>query len=360
VTFDEDLRRWVETETGAAVVEAAPLGNGASRRTWAVDLDDARAVVVREDPGTGPVAGTPLTLGREALVYLALSGAPVPVPTLLATRADGQALLFTRVPGTDVLKELSVDERQSVACDYGRCLGRLHASDLGLASLGWGGNDDPTHADIALWRSILDSRCGTTPTPVSAPALDWLASHVPDNTRTSLCHGDAGPGNFLHDAGAVTGLVDWEFAHVGDPHDDLAWVAVRNQLLGRPLDLDVVVAGWHDAGRDGVDVGLDVPLDVGLDPQRLEYFRALVLVRMAISCDAALEWTGGETTPETRTQGALRPFLAPAIIEALHRAGCTEPFTRDLAGAARAVWERSLISGLLGDPSNLDDLGALR
>jgi aminoglycoside phosphotransferase (APT) family kinase protein len=350
VSFGEDVRRWVEAETGAGVADAAPLGNGASRRTWSVDLDDGRAVVVREDPGTGPVAGTPLTLGREALVYRALQNAPVPVPTLLAVSPDGQALLFTRVPGADALSEVSLDERQSVACDYGRCLGRLHSCELDLRSLEWDGGDDPTHADIVLWRSILESRCGAGGTAVSAPALDWLADHVPDDGRTALCHGDAGPGNFLHEGGAVTALLDWEFAHVGDPHDDLAWVAVRNQLLGRPLDLGAVVAGWHDASR----------LDVDVDRERLEYFRALVLVRMAISCDAALEWTGGETTPETRTQGALRPFLAPAILEALHRAGCTEPFTRDLAGAARAVWEHSLISALLGDPSNLDDLGALR
>src|SRR3954465_6138525 len=108
----DDLRRWVEKEMASGVTDAAPLGNGASRRTWSVDLDDGRTVVVREDTGTGPVAGTPLTLAREALGARTPAEVPVPVPTLLAARPDGQALLFERMPGTDDLKSASDDERR--------------------------------------------------------------------------------------------------------------------------------------------------------------------------------------------------------------------------------------------------------
>ncbi|MBV9283081.1 MAG: phosphotransferase family protein [Acidimicrobiia bacterium] len=346
----DELGWWVEAETGARVVDAAPLGKGASRRTWAVDLDDGRRVVVREDTGTGPVAGTALTLRREAAVYHALAGAPVPVATLLSASPDWRALLFDLVPGTDDLASLSADERQSVAHDYGRCLGLLHAlkiADLDLGPLKVNGRE-PTCADIALWRAICERRCGDGAAPVSMPALEWLAAHVPDaGGLTSLCHGDAGPGNFHQDGAKVTGLLDWEFAHAGDPHDDLAWAAVRNQLLGRPLALDTTYAGWRDA------CGFDV------DADGLEYYRALVLVRMAISCDAALNWTGGKTTPDTRVQAALRPFLAPAILEALRRAGCDEPFVDELEAPARAEWESSPIAGVLGDPSDLDDLKAI-
>jgi len=346
--LSEGLRRWVEAETGSAVAGASRLGKGASRRTWAVDLDDGRTVVVREDPGTGPVAGTPLTLKREADVYRALTSTPVPIPTLIAATPDGQALLFERTPGTDDLGPASDDERRSVARDYGRCLGRLHAlapEDLELGSLAVPDNGEATSTDIALWQSIREQRCATSGTPIAAEALEWLAAHVPGGS-TSLTHGDAGPGNFLYEDGAVTGLLDWEFAHLGDPHDDLAWVAVRNQLLFRPLALDVTYAGWRDA------------VDNDIDLDRLEYYRVLVLVRMAISCDAALEWTKGEITPDTRVQAALRPFLAPAILEALRRAGCKDAFVDDLDGPARTDWERSPIASVLGDPSDLENFGA--
>lgn len=40
-----------------------------------------------------------------------------------------------------------------------------------------------------------------------------------------LVHGDYGPQNLLHDPDTleVTGVLDWEFAHDGDPIEDLAW-----------------------------------------------------------------------------------------------------------------------------------------
>jgi aminoglycoside phosphotransferase (APT) family kinase protein len=40
-----------------------------------------------------------------------------------------------------------------------------------------------------------------------------------------LVHGDFGPNNVLLDpqAAAVTAVLDWEWAHCGDPVEDLAW-----------------------------------------------------------------------------------------------------------------------------------------
>ena len=44
-------------------------------------------------------------------------------------------------------------------------------------------------------------------------------------TGTVLVHGDFGPQNLLLDPSTVepTALLDWEFAHVGDPVEDVAW-----------------------------------------------------------------------------------------------------------------------------------------
>ena len=40
-----------------------------------------------------------------------------------------------------------------------------------------------------------------------------------------LVHGDFGPNNILIDPESfeITALLDWEFAHLGDPIEDLAW-----------------------------------------------------------------------------------------------------------------------------------------
>jgi aminoglycoside phosphotransferase (APT) family kinase protein len=58
-------------------------------------------------------------------------------------------------------------------------------------------------------------------------AIDPALAHVedPDNPLAVLVHGDYGPNNVLLDPAAyeVIAIVDWEWAHAGDPVEDLAW-----------------------------------------------------------------------------------------------------------------------------------------
>ena len=349
----DDLVAWVAEATGSAVTVAAPIGLGSSRRTWGVDLDDGRRLVVREDTGSGPASGTPLDLAREAAVYRALDGSGLPVPALIDVAPDGSALLLERATGDAELTTLTEPERDAIVQNYLRCLGRLHLLDprhldLGLLPMPTTG---PDHAlvDIDLWRSIHDAIEAAWRTPIGAFALGWLRDHPPANaTRTSLCHGDAGPLNFLHHGGVVTAMLDWEFAHVGDPLDDLAWVAVRNHMVRAGADVPAAFRAWREV------TGSD------LEPSRLEYYRALVLVRMLVSCDATVRWCKGVETAESRTQILLRPLLAHLIGQALRRAGCTDAslarFERDASGA----WAESPLVAAFGEEPVLDDFGAMR
>jgi len=55
---------------------------------------------------------------------------------------------------------------------------------------------------------------------VSPETVPGLVGHGP-----VIVHGDFGPQNMLFDlhADRVTGVLDWESAHIGDPIEDLAW-----------------------------------------------------------------------------------------------------------------------------------------
>lgn len=337
---------------GSTIADARRIGSGASRRIWCVDLASGDAVIVREDTGDGPVAGTPLTLAREASVYAALADTDLPVPALRAVAPDGAALLLDRAPGDERLKDLDDDSRGAVAADYGRCLGRLHLLAPEALELGPLTNPpatDPTAQDLALWHGIHRTRGAAAASPAAAIALDALAAALPAPTgRAVLCHGDAGPGNFLHDGQRVTALLDWEFSHVGDPHDDLAWVAVRNQALRHPLDASIVFSAWRAATGQSLDL------------MRLEWLRALVLTRMLVSCDATIGWAGADA-PAARVQAVLQPWLAVAVFEALRRAGLAATATTpsDEERDARRAWEQSPVAHVLDDPLHLDDLGAL-
>jgi aminoglycoside phosphotransferase (APT) family kinase protein len=212
-----------------------------------------------------------------------------------------------------------------------KAAGELHLLDAATLPLPGFARDD-----LELWTSIHEERAKAWSTPPSVVALAWLREHAPAAVGPPvLCHGDAGPGNFLFADGVVTALLDWEFAHLGDPHDDLAWVTVRNHLLGQPIDIPDAFAAWRST------TGL------AIDDARLEHHRVFVLTRMAISCDATIAWKDGVEDDSIRTQVLLRPWLGIAICRALAFAGGTGIELDAVTAAAEAAFDASPHAGLL-------------
>lgn len=60
---------------------------------------------------------------------------------------------------------------------------------------------------------------------LAAAGRTLRALHPGGSVGPTLVHGDYGPQNLLHDPVTceVVAVVDWEFARLGDPVDDLAW-----------------------------------------------------------------------------------------------------------------------------------------
>ena len=116
-------------------------------------------------------------LTREVRALQALAGR-FPVPPLLEHDASRIVVGFLAgVPGQELLERKPVQ----VLHEVGRAARRLHGLDLG------GAFGQPREGSV-------------------------------------LVHGDFGPQNMLFDARyRVAAVVDWEFSHVGDPIEDLAW-----------------------------------------------------------------------------------------------------------------------------------------
>jgi hypothetical protein len=98
-------------------------------------------------------------------------------------------------------------------------------------------------------------------------------------SRTSFVQGDTGPGNFLVHEGRVTGLVDFEFAHVGDPMDDLAWLLMRTKSAYEDA-ADLLTAYERRSGAP-------------VDAASVRYYRMAVDFRCAITTSLAVERGGG-------------------------------------------------------------------
>ncbi len=302
-------RAWIEAETGARVVRMERAGSGASRATFLVELAGGSGpseLVLRADSGDGPMAGTELSLAREAAVYRALAGSGVAIPRLVAARED--ALLVERAHGSDSLDGLAASERAALMDGYVDALAVLHRLDA--ARLALPGFHRPTsgrsHAEgeLALWRGILDGRV-ERPAPLAHRVHGWLVRHAPEKVeRTALCHGDVGPGNFLHASGRVTALLDWEFAHLGDPMDDLGWLAFRGHHMNADVgDLAAQLCRWSEA------TGLP------LDSRRIAYYRAFVMWRWLVSCLAALD--SGAASLDRSVYFSLIPLLEALLPRAL-------------------------------------------
>jgi len=317
---EERFRSFVEGAIGGRVVRLERAAVGSSRVTLRVDAEDAqghaRQLVVRHDSGDGPLSGTEINLANEARFYRALADHPVRIPRLIAEAEDGLTLLVERAPGTESLGELSEPDRQAVQADFGRALAELHAVDSTELRLGdlARPREAADHAllDLARWARLQCENVADA-SDVSRLAIDWLGKNPPRWVeRTVLCHGDAGIGNFLHDGRRVTALLDWEFAHLGDPLDDVAWVLVRSHVTG------------GDAWRAALTTWSEQSA-VPLEPGRIAYYRAMVLLRMAVSCEIALSHARPGRAMDTTVYRALLPYLEFLMPQALREAGCREP-----------------------------------
>lgn len=273
---------WVEAASGRKVAAFVRLASGASRTMFIVEMDEGDDLILRLDIGTGMMAGTDFTLAREAEAYRALTPQPVPIPGFVAMSDDGKALLMQRVTGDFDLTALGKDDRDAICDRFIDSLADLHNIDtttLDLPSFHRPVTPrDHALLELDLWGNMLRDRV-RRPTPLAHCGYAILRALAPDyDGPAALCHGDVGPKNFLFEDGEITALIDWEFAHLGDPMDDLAWWMFRgHEWLGAGGDLGSQLRRWSD--RTGIAVDVD----------RLAYYRALILLRWYTMIQSGLD-----------------------------------------------------------------------
>ena len=281
-TVDQDLlARWVADLTGTAIGPLRRISAGSSRAMYLVPMDGADPLVLRVDSGGGPVAGTELTLRREAELYRALADHAVRIPRFHGLHESGLAFLMDHAAGTHDLASLDEPARIAICDRFMEELAALHGVDtrtLDLPSFRRpAGPRAAALLELDLWQGILDDRlsgdlslgrCAFSILRRLAPVYDgpWF-----------LCHGDVGPKNFMFEDGRITAIIDWEQAHLGDPMDDLAWWMFRgHEWLGAAGSLPDQLRLW--SARTGI----------ALDRSRLIWYRALVLLRWYIEIRTGL------------------------------------------------------------------------
>ena len=157
-------------------------------------------------------------------------------------------------PGMQPVLEKLGQEKWSL---LGR-LGRTSPEELGVDKF----MDTPAHPaahELAYWKQVIDND-SLHPQPIAAAAIRWLQRNLPEPSgRLTLVHGDYRTGNFLYTpSGAITAVLDWEMAHIGDPLEDLAWSldplwSNDLHLAGRLLPREQAISIWEAASGMSVD-----------------------------------------------------------------------------------------------------------
>ena len=297
-------------ETFAFTVEASGR-QGVRRSDW----------VLKREPAAGLLE--PYDLEPEFRVLHALSDDPLPSPRTPWFERDPAVLerpfyLMERLPGEVPIPApgprgdgpFEADERAALAPQVMEALAALHAVDWRARGLGFLGVPEPSAAaaQVERWAARIE-RSGIAPSPVVREALGWLRRNAPADDAIVLLHGDYRLGNWLVErAGArtrLTGILDWEMVHLGDPVEDLAWCAShlwraqtpRAACLAPPAEL---VALYERASGRRVE------------PERLRFYEVLALVKMI-----AIMLTGVRAFRDGRT-GDLRMAIFDHQLPFLH------------------------------------------
>jgi len=336
----ESLRRRLESFlTDAAggparVLEAHPLAGGASREAWSVDVEIAsgpqagrHALVLRRDLG-GTIHRDSLSREQEFAVLRAAHAGGVRAPRPLWCCADPAVLgrpffLMERLPGEAVGRRIVKDPalvaaRAELPGAMGRELAKIHAiapATHGLDFLpGPAAASNPALGVLAQSAAALRER--GEPHPALELAIRWLESHAPQCAETVVVHGDFRIGNVLVSPRGLEGILDWEFVHRGDPHEDLAWPLVRAWRFGND--------GLRFGGVAEAEPFLEAYAAASgraVDRQAVDYWELLGNLRWAVGClsQADRHLNGEEPSVELASLGRKAAEMEWELLERLSR-----------------------------------------
>ena len=277
----------VEGFTGPFTLTKFPSGQ--SNPTYRVAAASGDYVLRRKP--FGQLLPSAHAVDREYRLLAALHplGFPVPRPLALCSDPDVIGAIFYvmelaqgRPYADGALPDFDPPTRRHMYEQLVDTLADLHVIEPGAAELGeFGKPGNYFERQVARWtRQYRDSE--TDYLPEVERLIAFLPETIPAQSRVSIVHGDYRIDNVVFDGnGALTAVLDWELATLGDPLADFSYLAMQWVMpadggaglagldlaaLGIPT-LDEIVARY--SARSGVPVA-----------DRLDWYFAYNLFRL--------------------------------------------------------------------------------
>jgi aminoglycoside phosphotransferase (APT) family kinase protein len=242
----------------------ARLSGGANMESWAFEWGGG-SYVLRRAPSAEFMQGRPYGHDVEAALVKAAHAGGVKAPEVVGVLTEGDGIgtgyVMRRVMAEVSPAKILADPPPSLLADLGRELARIHALPRAVIPHAIPLMD--TAAALAELKARFLSYGGDR--PAIALAIRWCEDHLPAPAAPPvLVHGDYRMGNIMVDvaegAGGLAAVLDWELAHLGDPHEDLAFGCMtvwRFGQLDRPAfgvgGIEEYFAAYEAAGGASVD-----------------------------------------------------------------------------------------------------------
>lgn len=220
----------------AAPLAFSAIAGGHSNLTFVVEDVAGRRYVLRRPP-LHQVLATAHDMEREHRIIAALEPTPVPVPVVRGLCVDPDVnerpfYVMNYVDGLvvrngEVADSLAPAVRTSASRSVVEVLAALHKldpDDVGLGQLAK--REDYVGRQLRRWLQQYHASA-TKDRPAVTVIHDALAGAIPEQTATTIVHGDYRLDNcMIGPDGTVVAVFDWELATLGEPLVDLAQLLV--------------------------------------------------------------------------------------------------------------------------------------
>lgn len=238
-------------------LEVTQFQGGMSNPTFMLTDGNGKRYVLRKKP-PGELLPSAHAVDREFKVISALNATDVPVAKAYALCEDdaviGQAFyimefLEGRVFRDVALPDLPPDERRAIYEAMNDALAKLHGVDfeaVGLSDYGRVGGY--IKRQVRRWAQQYEAS-KTEEIPEMDKLTAWLNDNMPDDSLTTIVHGDFRLENLIYHPTEprVLAVVDWELGTLGNPLSDLAYNCLTYHYAdprwGDIIDLDYDATG---------------------------------------------------------------------------------------------------------------------
>jgi aminoglycoside phosphotransferase (APT) family kinase protein len=201
------------------------LPGGASKEAWAVEAGGERLLVRRALGGVIHEGTLALENEFQVLEAAVEGGVKVPRPVAYLGELGGrEAFAMELVEGETIGRRIVRDPPAGLEIELAEELAKIHA--IPLERLPFLRSGDV----IGRFEDELDSV--GDPRPAIEYGLWWLREHRPEPLADVVSHGDFRIGNVVVSEQGLEYILDWEFAHLSDPREDVAWPLVRAWRFG--------------------------------------------------------------------------------------------------------------------------------